>query len=260
LLQHETIVKGKNFEAAWRKYQSEFWGEDQSRLLAVLFQSGQDFEFGSVAFKVITDRAPKMKTRGILDDFMSDSALELEGYTNHGIFNGLKGNFAYRASTNFALHGVSTDYQPISIDADQLEDLYIQQVLELSKKDTTAGNAREATLLDSSVSRALLASKAMNNTSKVGKDEALPNHTEDDQLKLAIELSLQESRPVAVPAMSCGVEVLDLTRVSSTTTVSRISQIAMGDDAKPAAREMTDSIEEKRRLAAEAAARRLGPY
>mmetsp|Transcript_27020 Transcript_27020/g.53989 ORF Transcript_27020/g.53989 Transcript_27020/m.53989 type:complete len:460 (+) Transcript_27020:1810-3189(+) len=48
LLDHETVSYGKKFEAAWRKYRSDFYAERQSRLLMVLCQSGQDTQMGSV--------------------------------------------------------------------------------------------------------------------------------------------------------------------------------------------------------------------
>jgi hypothetical protein len=48
LLDHETVAKGKKFEAAWRKYKTNFPGESKSRLLMVLYQSGQDTEMGSI--------------------------------------------------------------------------------------------------------------------------------------------------------------------------------------------------------------------
>lgn len=48
LLEHETIAKGKKFEASWRQYQVNFENESKSRLLMVLYQSGQDTEMGSV--------------------------------------------------------------------------------------------------------------------------------------------------------------------------------------------------------------------
>lgn len=48
LLEHETIAKGQKFEASWRQYKTNFTMESKSRLLMVLFQSGQDTEVGSV--------------------------------------------------------------------------------------------------------------------------------------------------------------------------------------------------------------------
>jgi Calpain family cysteine protease/Ubiquitin interaction motif len=48
LLEHATIAKGKIFEASWRQYQASFANESKSRLLMVLYQSGQDTEMGSV--------------------------------------------------------------------------------------------------------------------------------------------------------------------------------------------------------------------
>jgi len=48
LVNHEVISKGKKFEAAWRRFSLSFAGENKSRLLAAVVQSGQDYQFGSV--------------------------------------------------------------------------------------------------------------------------------------------------------------------------------------------------------------------
>lgn len=56
LLDHETIAKGKKFQASWRKFSTTFvLGisslKPQSRLLMVLYQSGQDTEIGKITCK-----------------------------------------------------------------------------------------------------------------------------------------------------------------------------------------------------------------
>ena len=254
LLQHETIAKGKTFEAAWRKYEAMFQGEHQSRLLAVLFQSGQDFEFGSVSFKIITETAPKIKG-GILEDFMSKKALDLERYVNRGIFNGFQGEFAFHASAEFAMEGASSDNRPISIDAAQIEGFFLQQALELSKQDVTVFNAPEE-VMDSDLCRALAASRA---------NVEMTFSPVDDEFKHAIQLSLQERKPEAVPVLPRNEDVLDLTRERAMATSSSDSDITTGNDLKPVAlgdtsgNNLMNSMEEKRRLAAEAAMRRFGP-
>jgi hypothetical protein len=48
LLEHTTIAKGQIFEASWRQYEAHFEMESKSRLLMVLFQSGQDTEVGAI--------------------------------------------------------------------------------------------------------------------------------------------------------------------------------------------------------------------
>ena len=262
LLLHETIAKGKTFEAAWRKYAATFKGENQSRLLAVLFQSGQDFEFGSVSFKSITETAPKTKPPGILEEFMSKKTLELECYVNRGIFNGIKGECAFQSSSDFAMEAASSDFQPISMDATEIESFFVQQALELSMQEEFVGNAPEE-VLDFDLCRALAASRANFETS------GSQSQPVDDEFKRAIQLSLQErgslpeTKPEAaqvVPPKK--VDVPDLTRVLPTTT-SRSSDSTAVDDLKPVASGETsdnyaNTIEAKRRLAAEAAMRRFG--
>jgi len=60
LLDHETISKGKKFQAAWRKFganvsigpqKSSEIASQRSRLLMVIYQSGQDTEMGSITCK-----------------------------------------------------------------------------------------------------------------------------------------------------------------------------------------------------------------
>lgn len=48
---HETIAKGQKFQAAWRRYQCNFYSESESRLLMVLVQSGMDWEMGPISCK-----------------------------------------------------------------------------------------------------------------------------------------------------------------------------------------------------------------
>lgn len=264
LIQFETIAKGKMFESAWRKFDSDFHNETQSRLLAVLFQSGQDYEFGSISFKAITASAPKAKTIRILEEFMSEESLELESYANRGIFNGCKGSFAFQASMGFAQKGACTTDQPISPPATQNEDWQVQQVLELSKQESIAGYAPDA-ILEAGLALAFAASKTGMNTTH-GGIPGFQTQTEDDQLRRAIELSLQDSTPavaatvatVSTPAMSQGREVLDLTSARSTiVSINSDLIVSVDDDGTPASFK-ADSIEEKRRLAAEAAMRRFG--
>ncbi|KAL3911545.1 MAG: hypothetical protein SGARI_001597, partial [Bacillariaceae sp.] len=99
LLQHETIAKGKKFEAAWRRYKTTFLNERTGRLLMVLYQSGQDTELGGISCSVgnvlgssNVAAQEKTKTTATLDHFWS-SALKSnhqdQQYNERGIFSPL---------------------------------------------------------------------------------------------------------------------------------------------------------------------------
>eukprot|EP00587_Corethron_hystrix_P007417 CAMPEP_0113320450 /NCGR_PEP_ID=MMETSP0010_2-20120614/14268_1 /TAXON_ID=216773 ORGANISM="Corethron hystrix, Strain 308" /NCGR_SAMPLE_ID=MMETSP0010_2 /ASSEMBLY_ACC=CAM_ASM_000155 /LENGTH=244 /DNA_ID=CAMNT_0000178263 /DNA_START=122 /DNA_END=854 /DNA_ORIENTATION=- /assembly_acc=CAM_ASM_000155 len=95
LLAHETVSKGKKFEAAWRKYKAEFYNENQSRLLMVLAQSGQDTQLGSVKCTAGVLNAGKAKNEKSLRTFFTQSPESLiiaenDEYDKYGIFAGMK--------------------------------------------------------------------------------------------------------------------------------------------------------------------------
>lgn len=84
LLDHETVAKGKKFEASWRRYTSDFIDLSQSRLLMVIYQSGQDTEMGSISCQkanrlgvdllVSTRQSPQSKIKATtLDQFWTKS-------------------------------------------------------------------------------------------------------------------------------------------------------------------------------------------
>ena len=105
LLEHETIAKGKKFEASWRRFTADLVDVSQSRLLMVLYQSGQDTEMGTVTCQEAhrlgidssrsTDQicpGSKMKS-ATLDHFWQKSSVDQPlpanknvEYANSGIF------------------------------------------------------------------------------------------------------------------------------------------------------------------------------
>ena len=92
LPQHETIAKGKKFEAAWRRYTCSFENECKSRLLMVLVQSGQSTEFGHVKCEKLAppNNAGGARKANALTDFLGVSSVLSRGrdyYDKMGIFN-----------------------------------------------------------------------------------------------------------------------------------------------------------------------------
>lgn len=91
LQQHETIAKGKKFQAAWRRYKCDFFGEKKSRLLLVLVQSGQDMEFNSIVCSRVC--TPKGNNGRLMQTDLTDlveslhSSKEAVGYEARGIFS-----------------------------------------------------------------------------------------------------------------------------------------------------------------------------
>ena len=214
LLKHETVAKMQKFEAAWRRFAADFVGERKSRLLMVLFQSGVDYEFGSIDCKQIpTPRklgTTASKPVGTLDGFLGrepESSAARE-YSERGIFNPVEGNEAFELVENMKS---SVDEEHERALALSRGDLEVQQVLELSKQQTeadsdaalqralalslantggTATNTTDSNALaeDQNLQRAIEASKNLAH----GKPRS---KTYDEDLQKAILLSKKESRP-----------------------------------------------------------------
>lgn len=258
LLQHETIAKGKQFEAAWRLFKTDFVGETKSRLLAAVFQSGQDCQFGSIVCKGSKSDTPPPKNSGRLESFIVGESLDVDNYSKFGIFNSVKGNDAFNASGRFSANATTGESQN-PIDPSQIEDLYLQHALEASRQEAST-SAVDDTSVDFDFALAVAASKA-ETVELMSK-----NYHGDDQLKRAIELSLRQSQPTPTLTGAPSIEVVDLTdqaKVQLSNTAASITEV---EDRKPAAVEAPTerqaakaTIEAKRRLAAEAALRRYGP-
>jgi len=213
LLKHETVAKMQKFEAAWRSFAADLVGERKSRLLMVFFQSGVDYEFGSIDCKQIpTPRklgSAASGQVGTLDSFLGrepESSAARE-YSERGIFNPVEGNEAFELVENMKS---SVDEEHERALAVTRGDLEIQQVLELSKQQTAAdsdaalqralalslantGGAATTTggndlVDDQNLQRAIEESKSLAH----GKPRST---TYDEDLQKAILLSKKESRP-----------------------------------------------------------------
>jgi hypothetical protein len=207
LLKHETVAKGKKFEAAWRRYTSEFIGERKSRLLLVLFQSGIDTEFGSISCKrITTPRKLGTSPNGTLYDFphVHPEHSTRGQYSDRGIFNPVDGNEAFVLSgslaTNFGASQQTGGYQE-GFD-EELEralalsrgDLELQKAIELSKRETSGRD--EAAKFDPDLQRALELSK-MDTSSSTVVHAASIGGISDIPIDQDLERAIEESKKPA---------------------------------------------------------------
>lgn len=161
LLDHETLAKGKKFEAAWRKFKCDFIGQTKSHLLMVLYQSGQDTEMGSIIVKPVytlgnssnTQPTPKM-TSTTLDRYWKTETTENGNSANNeedayeyklqGVFNpiridddtfqhcGLNREVFESSSRAISMSGQEGQYHPYGELLDG--DAELQQALALSRQ------------------------------------------------------------------------------------------------------------------------------
>eukprot|EP00980_Cylindrotheca_fusiformis_P003396 scaffold756_cov133-Cylindrotheca_fusiformis.AAC.3 len=134
--QHETIAKGKKFQAAWRQYNCDFICEKKSRLLLVLVQSGQDTEFHSID----CSRMPRstknvsghLNQRKLVLSGGDSTANENDDYEIRGIFNSID---------EFDFDQVSRDIKTIASHASDVESAAVdlERALELSKQASLNG-------------------------------------------------------------------------------------------------------------------------
>lgn len=223
LPQHETIAKGKKFEAAWRRYTCSFENERKSRLLMVLVQSGQSTEFGHVKCEKLV---PPNNTGGAnaLIDFLGVSPALSRGrddYDKMGIFNPVAFDFGatffQRNLPTLSDSSVATvdlggfsgggDDQP-SNDQDleralalSRQEANLQRAIEESKYDVFVGSQKlpsssTTSTFDSDMAAAIAASVASTSTLDTGGETA-----SDRDLELAMKLSKEESM---------GPEIVDL--------------------------------------------------
>jgi len=224
LLEHEIIAKGKKFEASWRRYSAEFITEQKSRLLLVLYQSGQDTEFGGIHCKPII--APKklddnMVThqqttlKAFLDTIYSNVDPDSEAYTRRGVFNAVSGNTAFSMAEKFhtshnddvVMNGFACNLEDghdnfdlehalaISLSENQYQqdvtienDIEFQKVLELSRKDT-----KENSTICLSIDEEGPGNKAGNNPTDSPSVITNTNaYSYENDLERAIQLSLKQ--------------------------------------------------------------------
>lgn len=284
---HETIAKGKKFEAAWRRYTCDFIGEKKSRLLLVLFQSGQDNEFGSIACKRIATPA-KLSSKQIntLDSFLQlDPELTSESYIERGIFNCVDGDSACNSAAIDYLGGTQEGFD------DELEkalalsrrDMELQQALQLSRQgesgrhdaaqvDVDLRRALELSMVDSAGGNVEFVASTESDSSKPVDQDPARMATEsknpagetstisyEEELATAIQLSMKESNQSTQSKVGVD-EMVDLTEESVLSKRRKVNDdTAKNDNASDDGKlqEKHVDLSEKRRLAAEAAMKRF---
>ena len=215
LLEHETIAKGKKFQAAWRRYNCQFVEEKQSRLLMVLVQSGEDTEMGSIICKTLTTRLPKIdstKQSSLAKFLKAPPTPKGDKYDIKGIFCGTSCSAADFASSGSSSDQASSHIERFFKDSYDAEveqalaisqgDLELQETLERSRGEDNQKDHFPATMEALDLQRALELSRAdsKNNYETGGGMQGTlldltgshDNIIEDEDIKKAIQLSLAE--------------------------------------------------------------------
>ena len=160
LLEHETIAKGKKFEASWRRFTADLVDMNQSRLLMVLYQSGQDTEMGIVTCQEAhrlgidsssnTDKkcpAPKMKS-ATLDQFWQKSSVDQSSPADKNVEYVDSGIFCHTSMDPhlFQSCGQNSGTALVGYGVDGDEPDEILRVLETSREQNELEKAIEASL------------------------------------------------------------------------------------------------------------------
>ncbi|CAB9523127.1 Calpain-type cysteine protease DEK1 [Seminavis robusta] len=222
-LDHETIAKGKKFQAAWRRFTCQFPFEVKTRVLFVLVQSGQDTEMGSVTGKCQINEASSVVRQKALKQAVittsgglatKDTACTIS-YESFGIFNNecdveseddslhnaMFGSIDALAASGagfvggFGLDGFDPELeQALALPRGDLE---LQAALEMSKADTTTrSNSGVAAMSeDEAIRVALQLSKGDNFLEPAARNFYKDYQTAEDQaLQEAIKRSLQAEK------------------------------------------------------------------
>ena len=237
-LQHETLAKGKKFEASWRKFNTNFDSETATRLLMVLVQSGQDSEMGAVT----CSKSESQKLGGKVQAKISSSgnlspSKKAADYDELGIFNGSHrirteeehAAMFGRNPSSFSVSNAATSLGVFDLDLERAlalsrGDIEMNEALELSKRETgpfspgLIRNNEVARNEDNELQLALARSKAdvsgsfprSSNT----QAETIDVETYGDDLNEAIKRSLLEETKTPpfekAPVEARDVEVIDL--------------------------------------------------
>ena len=294
LIQHETVAKGKKFEAAWRRFTCHFDYESNSRLLMTLVQSGQDTEMGTAK----CTRAHKLGSSGkkegasktkenALNRFLGIESLMQESATRNnyellGVFNGVSHTesgcaFPTQIDSAASLHGLDAtgiEFDSATGIAISQADLELQQALEISRSEvqhsasnaTVVPNSRPDVDLEKAIAASLRESGAPSNTTS--QAQSTMNDT-DTTFSRDLEKALQLSMGMDGHCRSIGAtanRVIDLSSSVTSPDRKRKAEVIELVDDEPETGESNgaenkavavDDRAEKRRLAAQAALKRL---
>lgn len=233
LLVHETVSKGKKFEAAWRRFKCDFYGEQKSRLLMVLFQSGQDTEMGSIKCERINHLGNATnKQQSIITERQSNNTLNkywnveqskiskpavngvnsVDDYPTRGIFNPTSRSFLPRSA--FARNDVQKAASLVRFaeeNSSTFIDVELEQAIQRSRRDAISdarcadGACRENSRFaaeDQDLERAIRASMKEQNAPPSSASTNHPsttisssnNNTFSQELDKAIRISLQDQK------------------------------------------------------------------
>ncbi len=174
LLDHETTAKGKKFQASWRKYTTNFVIEArsniQSRLLMVLYQSGQDTEMGTITCKSMghvlgsnesnETTSTKSTTLDEFEEFWGTKKTPIEDmdYKELGVFNPISmNNMDFRKSrwgSNDIFESKVDDREAVHVQK-HLEDEELEMALALSRMDPAVNANSNLSTEDAELQKAL---------------------------------------------------------------------------------------------------------
>ena len=279
LLQHETIAKGKKFEAAWRKYDASYDGMTKSRLLMVLVQSGASTEMGTITVKKIATRCGGLSRDNTLNAYLNvseSSKADLDDYEAYGIFNAVDFNdssmFQQEAACRSEAVVIGTN---VYVDP-ELEKAELQKAIELSSNLQHHQSHNFDRDLEAAIAASLLKpTKDTNRTTTRESADSEISYSRD--LQLAMKLSAQDkscnintvevvdflSLPAEKTSASCETNEDSINSSSLVETTRngqdniKASSIVPKENQTHVNTNDEITITEKRRLAAEAAMKRF---
>ena len=284
IIKHETIAKKQRFEASWRSFKTFFSGLKQSQLLGVVFQSGQDAEYGSTKCR-LRDHFVRKTSSTIASYFPADRAKVKcqDRYEQLGIFHPVQMDYPLNKTTEV----VPLDTSVVDEDIERAMamsrgEAELEEAIERSKRESHKHHNVDLTG-DDDLQRAIESSMSDNNSIKKHQtwvsngdlEQAIKNSLQDENTSRTgtfpqsgvVDLASESDDEVQIifdskpPAKKSEVVELldDFPRQEEEDGLSRIKRKdppEKNSDSE-SKRQATPSLEEKRRLAAEAAARRF---
>ena len=277
IIKHETIAKKQRFEASWRSFKTFFSGLKQSQLLGVVFQSGQDAEYGSTKCR-LRDHFARKTSSTIASYFPADRAKVKcqDRYEQLGIFHPVQIDCPVGTSV------VDDDEDIERAMAMSRGEAELEEAIERSKRESHKHHNVDLTG-DDDLQRAIESSMSDNNSIKKHQtwvsngdlEQAIKNSLQDENTSRTgtfpqsgvVDLASESDDEVQIifdskpPAKKSEVVELldDSPRRGKEDGLSRIKRKDPPEKNSDfeSKRQATPSLEEKRRLAAEAAARRF---
>eukprot|EP00535_Pseudo-nitzschia_heimii_P000538 CAMPEP_0197174818 /NCGR_PEP_ID=MMETSP1423-20130617/1196_1 /TAXON_ID=476441 /ORGANISM="Pseudo-nitzschia heimii, Strain UNC1101" /LENGTH=1269 /DNA_ID=CAMNT_0042623807 /DNA_START=90 /DNA_END=3896 /DNA_ORIENTATION=- len=210
-LKHETTGTREKFVASWRKFTTSFEigseSKAQSRLLMILYQSGQDTEMGSINCKTIGNVLGTEKTSGsssifgnTLDKYLKKKEVSFadDDYKDHGIFNPILMNeddFLHIGPLSSAMNekGFGVRFSMPTHEEDIYDDL--DKAIALSRQDHDAVGSN-VTMNDNELTDEEMLQKALKlscEEHQKGADTTGNNDNHDQELADALRRSYQEA-------------------------------------------------------------------